>query len=122
MRCIFCRIVAGEADGDILFQDEKTTAFRDIHPQAPTHVLIVPNSHVSSLAELLDTDSSLLVRMFSQAHHLAEAMGVADKGYRLIINNGPDAGQVVDHLHLHLLGGKCMPPNRMSLRWKDEMA
>jgi histidine triad (HIT) family protein len=77
---------------------------------------------VSSLAELLDTDSSLLVRMFSQAHHLAEAMGVADKGYRLIINNGPDAGQVVDHLHLHLLGGKCMPPNRMSLRWKDEMA
>jgi histidine triad (HIT) family protein len=122
MRCIFCRIVARETDSEILFQDEKTTAFLDIRPQAPTHVLVVPNPHISSLEELLSTDSSLLLRMFSVAQELADDAGVADKGYRLTINNGPDAGQLVDHLHLHLLGGKPMGPNDMALRWKDQMA
>ena len=121
MRCIFCRIVAGEADGDVLYQDREITAFRDIRPQAPTHVLIVPNVHVSSLEQLFEVDSSLLVKMFSKAHDLAEAAGIADKGYRLVINTGPDAGQVVDHLHLHLLGGKPMQPDGMSLRWQDDM-
>jgi histidine triad (HIT) family protein len=122
MRCIFCRIVARETDSEILFQDEKTTAFLDIRPQAPTHVLVVPNPHISSLDELLSTDSSLLVRMFSVAHELADTAGVADMGYRLTINNGPGAGQVVDHLHLHLLGGIPMGSNDMALRWKDQMA
>jgi histidine triad (HIT) family protein len=122
MRCTFCRIVAGEADSDVLYQDREITAFRDIRPQAPTHVLIVPNVHVSSLEQLFEVDSSLLVKMFSKAYDLSEAAGIADKGYRLIINTGPDAGQVVDHLHLHLLGGKPMQPDGMALRWKDDIS
>jgi histidine triad (HIT) family protein len=121
MRCTFCRIVAGEADGDVLYQDREITAFRDIRPQAPTHLLIVPNVHVSSPEQLFEVDSSLLVKMFTKAHDLAEAAGIADKGYRLVINTGPDAGQVVDHLHLHLLGGKPMQPGSMALRWKDDV-
>jgi histidine triad (HIT) family protein len=119
--CIFCRIVAGKSESDVLYRDDKITAFRDIRPQAPTHVLIVPNEHVSTMQELLERDSSLLVKMFSKAHDLAEAAGIADKGYRLVINAGPDAGQVVEHLHLHLLGGKPMRPHGMALRWHDEM-
>jgi histidine triad (HIT) family protein len=121
MQCVFCRIVAGQVDSDVLYQDEEITVFRDIRPQAPTHVLIVPNKHVSSVEQLFDGDSPLLLRMFSKAHGVAEAAGIADKGYRLVINTGPDAGQVIDHLHLHLLGGKAMRPDGMALRWKDEM-
>lgn len=121
MSCIFCRIVAGKSEGDVLYQDDKITAFRDIRPQAPTHILIVPNEHVLTMQELLERDSSLLARMFSKAHDLAEAAGIANKGYRLVINTGPDAGQVIEHLHLHLLGGKPMRPDGMALRWHDEM-
>jgi histidine triad (HIT) family protein len=121
MNCVFCRIVARKSESEVLYQDEKITAFRDIRPQAPTHILIVPNEHVSTAKELLDIDSSVLIRMFSEAHALAEAVGIADKGYRLVINTGPDAGQMVDHLHIHLLGGKSMQPDGMALRWKDGM-
>jgi histidine triad (HIT) family protein len=121
MSCIFCRIVAGESESDVLYQDEAITAFRDISPVAPTHILIIPNEHVTTVKELLERDSSLLSRMFAKAHDLAEAAGIADKGYRLVINNGPDAGQVIEHLHLHLLGGKPMSPESMALRWQDEM-
>jgi histidine triad (HIT) family protein len=121
MSCVFCRVVAGNSESDILYQDETITAFRDIRPQAPTHILIVPNEHVSTPKELLERDSSLLVGMFSKAHALAEAAGIADRGYRLVINTGPDAGQMIDHLHLHLLGGKPLQPEGMVLRWKDEM-
>jgi histidine triad (HIT) family protein len=121
MKCVFCRIVAGQQDSDVLYHDEDITVFRDIRPQAPTHVLIVPNEHVSSVAQLLQRDSALLAKMFSKAHNVAEAAGIADRGYRLVINTGPDAGQVVDHLHLHLLGGKAMRPDGMALRWKNEM-
>jgi histidine triad (HIT) family protein len=121
MSCVFCRIIAGRSESEVLYQDEKITAFRDIRPQAPTHILIVPNEHVSTAKELLDTDSSVLIRMFSKAHALAQAEGIAAKGYRLVINSGPDAGQMVDHLHLHLLGGKPMQPDGMALRWKDGM-
>ncbi len=121
MSCVFCRIVAGKSETEVLYQDEKITAFRDIRPQAPTHILIVPNEHVSTAKELLDKDSSVLVRMFSEAHALAEEAGIAGRGYRLVINTGPDAGQMVDHLHLHLLGGKSMQPDGMTLRWKHLM-
>jgi histidine triad (HIT) family protein len=121
MECVFCRIVAGQQDSDVLYHDEDITVFRDIRPQAPTHVLIVPNEHVSSVTQLLQTDSALLAKMFSKAHHVAEAAGIAERGYRLVINTGPDAGQVVDHLHLHLLGGKPMRLDGMALRWKSEM-
>ncbi|HJX38730.1 MAG TPA: histidine triad nucleotide-binding protein [Anaerolineae bacterium] len=121
MQCVFCRIVAGEQASDILYQDDSITAFRDIRPQAPTHILIVPNEHVSSMKQLLKRDGSLLMAMFSKAHDLAEASGLAGRGYRLVINTGPEAGQVIDHLHLHLLGGKPMRLQGMALRWKDEM-
>jgi histidine triad (HIT) family protein len=121
MRCIFCRIVAGEADSDVVYHDEKVTAFRDIRPQAPTHILIVPNPHITSVQQLLEADGSMLVEMFSKAHEIAEAAGVADGGYRLVINTGPDAGQVIEHLHIHLLGGKSMRPDGMALRWQGEM-
>jgi len=120
VQCVFCRIVAGQQDSDVLYHDDEITAFRDIRPQAPTHVLIVPNEHVSSVMQLLERDSALLAKMFSKAHDVAEAAGIADRGYRLVINTGPDAGQVVDHLHLHVLGGKAMRPDGMALRWKDE--
>ena len=121
MRCIFCKIAAGEAESDILFQDEAITAFRDIRPQAPTHILIVPNEHITSMKKLCEAGNSLLLRMFSTAHHLAETEGIADSGYRLIINTGPEAGQIIDHIHLHLLGGKPMRLEGMTLRFKDSM-
>lgn len=121
MQCVFCRIVAGQHNSDVLYHDEEITVFRDIRPQAPTHVLIIPNEHVSSVTQLLQRDSALLAKMFAKAHDVAEAAGIADRGYRLVINTGPDAGQVVDHLHLHLLGGKAMRPDGMALRWKSEM-
>jgi histidine triad (HIT) family protein len=122
MQCVFCRIVAGQQDSEVLYHDEEITVFRDIRPQAPTHVLIIPNQHVSSIPQLLQMDSALLAKMFAKAHDVAETAGIAQKGYRLVINNGPDAGQVVDHLHLHLLGGKAMRPDGMALRWKGEMS
>jgi len=121
MHCVFCAIIAGETDGDILYQDEIITAFRDVRPQAPTHVLIVPNEHISSMAELNEASNSLLTKMFATAQHLAESAGIAERGYRLVINTGPEAGQVIDHMHLHLLGGKPMKLEGMALRFRDEM-
>jgi len=121
MRCIFCKIVAGEAESDILYQDESITAFRDMRPQAPTHILIVPNEHITSMQKLYEPGNSLLMRMFSTAHNLAETQGIADRGYRLVINTGPHAGQIIDHLHVHLLGGKAMRLEGMALRFKDSM-
>lgn len=80
MQCVFCGIVAGQVESDVLYQDEEITVFRDIRPQAPTHVLIVPNRHVSSVEQLFDGDSPLLVKMLSKAHEVAEAAGIADRG------------------------------------------
>lgn len=120
MQCVFCRIVAGEQASDVLYQDDLITAFRDLRPQAPTHVLIVPNEHLTSMKQLLERDCSLLATMFSKAHDLAQAAGLEHRGYRLVINTGPEAGQVIDHLHLHLIGGKPMRLEGMALRWKDQ--
>ena len=106
--CIFCKIVSGEFNSDRVFQDDQVTAFRDIHPAAPTHILIVPNKHISGVSEMQPEDEALVGHLFSVAKNLAEAEGIASTGYRLIINNGADAGQVVPHLHLHLLGGHRM--------------
>jgi len=104
--CIFCRIVAGEAPSDIVYQDEGFLAFRDISPQAPTHVLIIPKIHVTSLAELTEGQQELAGRLIMIAKNLAEKEGLAEKGYRLVINCGSEGGQVVPHLHLHLIGGR----------------
>jgi histidine triad (HIT) family protein len=104
--CIFCRIVAGEVPSDIIYQDEDFLAFRDISPQAPTHVLIIPKIHITSLAKLTGGQQKLVGRLIIIAKNLAEKEGIAKKGYRLVINCGPEGGQVVPHFHLHLIGGR----------------
>lgn len=106
--CIFCRIVAGEVPGDIVYQDQDFLAFRDILPKAPIHVLIIPKTHIISAAELADGQQELAGRLIIIAKNLAEKEGIAKKGYRLVINCGLEGGQVVPHLHLHLIGGRQM--------------
>jgi histidine triad (HIT) family protein len=106
--CIFCRIVAGEVPADIVYQDEDFLAFRDIMPKAPKHVLIIPKTHIASVAELADGQQGLAGRLIIIARNLARKEGIARKGYRLAINCGPEGGQVVPHLHLHLIGGRQM--------------
>ncbi len=106
--CTFCRIIAGEAPSDKLYEDGEVTAFRDIHPVAPTHVLVVPNKHIASVNELTSEDESLVGRLFIVARQVAEEEGIDKTGYRLIINTGRDGGQVIYHLHLHLIGGHRM--------------
>ncbi len=106
--CIFCKIVANQASGQVLYQDDRVTAFRDIHPVAPTHILIVPNKHLESTRDLTPEDAPLAGHMLIVAHRLAEQAGIQDSGYRLIVNTGPDANQRVFHLHLHLIGGQRM--------------
>lgn len=108
MDCIFCKIIAGEIPGDIVYRSDTVVAFRDIHPAAPVHILIVPIRHVASLAELTEADSGLVGHMIAVANRLAKQEGIAEKGYRVVINVGPGGGQVVPHLHLHLLGGRDM--------------
>jgi len=108
MECIFCKIVADQAPSEMLYQDEQVTAFRDIHPVAPTHVLIIPNRHVASVNDLTADDEQVIGHLFSVARMLAEQEGIHQSGYRLIVNTGPHAGQLVFHLHLHLIGGQRM--------------
>jgi len=109
--CLFCRIAAGEIPATKVHEDDLVLAIRDINPQAPTHVLVMPVAHVASAAELADADAPLLGRLFAVAADLARREGL-DGGWRLVTNVGRDAGQSVDHLHLHLLGGRPMawPP------------
>lgn len=108
MPCIFCSIIAGEAPAEVLYQDEQVTAFRDIHPVAPIHILVVPNIHVASVNDLTEEDEPLVGHLFSVARRLAEQEGIQQSGYRLIVNSGAHAGQAVFHLHLHLIGGQRM--------------
>ena len=104
--CLFCRIVAGEIPSDIVYQDEEFLAFRDIEPQAPRHVLVVPKLHITSLTELAEGQQGLVGRLIVLAKNLAEKEGIARSGYRLVINCGPEGGQSIPHLHLHLIGGR----------------
>ena len=106
--CIFCKIVSGEIPSQKVYADELVTAFRDIHPLAPTHILIVPNKHLVSVNDVEPVDELVLGRLFTTARKLAEQENVDQTGYRLIVNSGPHAGQEVPHLHLHLLGGQKM--------------
>lgn len=110
--CLFCRIVQGEVPADFAHQDDLVLAFHDINPKAPTHLLIIPREHIDSVADLGETDAQMLGRMFAVAANLARDTGIADHGFRLVTNSGPAAGQSVDHLHFHLLGGRSMswPP------------
>ena len=110
--CLFCRIVRGEVPAEIVHDDDLILAFRDINPKAPTHILLIPRRHVASAAELTEDDGDMLGRLFATAAQLARDAGVAERGFRLVTNSGPAAGQSVDHLHFHLLGGRTMswPP------------
>ena len=106
MDCIFCKIADGEIPTDILYQDEEVTAFRDINPVAPTHLLIIPKKHIPSLTNLSKAESSLVGDMVNIANQLAKSENISESGYRLVINCGVQGGQLVPHLHLHLLGGR----------------
>ena len=110
--CLFCRIVAGEIPGAIVHQDDHLVAFRDINPQAPMHVLIVPRRHIATLNDLGPGDDGLVGEMVRRAAALAAAQGYAQGGYRTVFNCNADAGQTVFHIHLHVLGGRSFtwPP------------
>ncbi len=104
--CIFCKIVSGAIPGNIVYRDDDVLAFRDINPVAPTHILIIPVRHIGTIDEIPAEEFSLAAKMLDVARKLAEKEKVARKGYRLVINNGEDGGQIVKHLHLHLVGGR----------------
>lgn len=106
MDCLFCKIANKEIKGDIVYEDDKFVAFKDIKPKAPVHLLIVPRKHIESVNKLEEEDKELIGEMFLTAKRIAQKMGVDKTGYRLMFNVGRDSGQLVDHLHLHLIGGK----------------
>lgn len=107
--CVFCKIAAGEIPAKIVYQDEITTAFKDLNPVAPVHVLIIPNRHIPSVNQTSAEDEGILGHLVSVAKQLAAEFEVDQSGYRLVINSGPDAGQSVFHVHMHLIGGRKMP-------------
>jgi histidine triad (HIT) family protein len=115
--CLFCRMVAGEIPADVVHQTDRVLAFRDINPQAPTHVLVIPKEHHRNVGALAAADPDLLIEVVRTAHAVALQEGLVDDGgvepgYRLVTNTGPQAGQTVDHVHVHVLGGRRMtwPP------------
>jgi histidine triad (HIT) family protein len=109
--CLFCQIAAGERPATIVYRDDDVIAIRDINPQAPTHILIIPTKHVGSVAEATVEDEGLIGRMISTARTIAQQENLS-KGFRIVINTGMQGGQTVHHLHMHLLGGRAMhwPP------------
>jgi histidine triad (HIT) family protein len=111
MSCLFCKIIDGKIPSTSVFQDDLGYAFADVHPQAPVHVLIVPREHISSLSETDERKNALLGHLLLAAAEIARSKGLG-KGYRIVVNTGEEGGQTVDHLHLHLLGGRQMtwPP------------
>jgi histidine triad (HIT) family protein len=110
--CIFCQIALKKQQADILHEDKMTIAFRDLNPQAPHHVLIIPKTHIKTIHDVPADDDEFVLAMFEAARTVAQKLGLDTDGYRLVINNGEKAGQSVFHLHLHLLGGRSMqwPP------------
>jgi histidine triad (HIT) family protein len=110
--CLFCKIAAKQIPSTIVYEDQEIIAFRDINPQAPQHILLIPIRHINSMAELSNEDGPLLLHIFHVANQLAEEFNIKQSGYRFVTNIGPDAGQSVLHLHFHLLGGRPLgwPP------------
>ena len=106
--CVFCMIIKGDIPSTTVFRDEQVTAFRDLNPAAPTHILLVPNRHIDSVNLLANDDEPLIGHLFTTAKQIASQEGIAEDGYRLIINTNAHAGQTVFHIHLHLLGGAPM--------------
>lgn len=110
--CIFCKIIKGEIPSAKVYEDDKILCFKDINPEAPVHVLIIPKKHIRSLNELEDGDKDIISYIFMKGKELAESFGINEKGYRIVMNCGDDAGQTVKHMHFHLLGGRVFgwPP------------
>lgn len=110
--CIFCKIASGEIPSKIVYKDKDVVVFPDINPVAPVHLLVIPVKHIASLTTMSDADAAIVGKMAAAANKVAVAQGLTEKGYRLIINNGVDAGQIVQHLHFHLIGGR-------PLKWEN---
>lgn len=112
MSCLFCKIAAKEIPAKIVYEDDRALAFRDIHPAAPTHVLVIPKRHIAGIGEVRAEHEAEMGHLFLVAAEVAKAEGIAESGYRAVMNSGPDAGQSVLHAHLHVLGGQHLgwPP------------
>lgn len=110
--CLFCKMIAGDITPDTVYEDDDVLAFRDINPQAPTHVIVVPKRHISTINDLSGDDAALVGKLFLAAKNVAEQDGIAEDGYRTVMNCNAGAGQSVFHIHLHVLGGRGMhwPP------------
>lgn len=104
--CVFCKIAAGEIPANVVYEDDLVIAFDDLSPQAPVHTLVIPKKHFTSMAD--EIDPTTLGSLFGAVHAVAQSKGVAESGYRIIVNNGPDAKQTVQHLHVHVMGGREM--------------
>jgi histidine triad (HIT) family protein len=111
-KCIFCKMVDGEIQPDVVYEDEDILAFRDANPQSPTHVLLIPKEHIATTNDLDDHNADIVGRLYLAAKQVAADEGIAERGYRMVMNCNPEAGQSVYHIHLHLLGGRPMnwPP------------
>ncbi len=111
-KCVFCRMVDGEIKPDVVYEDEAVLAFRDTNPQSPTHVLLIPKEHIATTNDLDDDNVDIIGRLYLAAKQVAADEGIAERGYRMVMNCNPEAGQSVYHIHLHLLGGRSMnwPP------------
>lgn len=110
--CVFCKIAAGEIPAERVYEDGSVVAFRDLNPQAPTHVLVIPRRHIATLNDVAEDDAATIGRLFVAAREVAEREGFAEQGYRTVLNCNEAGGQTVFHVHLHLLGGRMMhwPP------------
>lgn len=110
--CLFCKMVSGEIQPDVVYEDEHVLAFRDMHPQAPVHVLVIPKAHISTLNDLDERHAEVMGRMFLAAKQVAKQEGIDESGFRTVMNCNGDGGQTVFHIHLHVLGGRGMawPP------------
>jgi histidine triad (HIT) family protein len=112
MNCLFCKIIDKKISARIIYEDERVTAFEDKNPQAPVHVLVVPKKHIATILEAIPEDNELIGQLFQVANNIARKRGIAERGFRLVMNCNPEAGQTIFHVHLHLLGGRIMywPP------------
>jgi len=110
--CLFCKMVSGEIQPDVVYEDEEVLAFRDLNPQAPLHVLVIPKAHIATTNDLDDDNATVIGKLYLAAQQIAADADVAEPGYRMVMNCNPAAGQSVYHIHLHLLGGRSMgwPP------------
>ncbi|NLL90501.1 MAG: histidine triad nucleotide-binding protein [Dehalococcoidales bacterium] len=109
--CIFCKIINGKIPGDFVYKDAEIVVIRDINPLTPTHLLVIPVKHIAMLSDISPTDNTLMGNMIAVANKAAKEQGICESGYRLVVNNGKNAGQLVAHLHIHVLGGRPMSGN-----------